>query len=170
MEGIRNHISQHKLALATYASAKDDLDNATRLVATAHSALSANLRVLHPLVPESENDCRATAEAYEASIKQWNDGPAPDSKRFRTALDTLLANVTVRINAIQLRQGDNTYMKALATIESLLEIQAQRRALTRVTEELVKLLAALNDQATFISKSRSTKFGFMSKRLVSSSV
>jgi energy-coupling factor transporter ATP-binding protein EcfA2 len=151
MAGIRDHISQHKSELEAYASAKDNLDDALHRVATAHSALTANLRVLHPLIPESEQDCRAAEEAYEAAIKQWRDMPAPDSAALKTHLNTLLVAVEAKISEIQLRQGDNTYSKALAKIESLLEIKAQKQLQTRVTEELEKLRSALNEQATFVS-------------------
>jgi energy-coupling factor transporter ATP-binding protein EcfA2 len=151
MEGIRDHISQHKSELAAYASAKDNLDNAARRAATAHSALTANLRVVHPLIPESEQDCRTAAEAYESSVKQWQDMPAPDSAALKTALGTLLVAVMAKISDIQLRQGEHTYSTALAKIESLLEIKAQKQLQTRVTAELEKLLSALNEQAIFIS-------------------
>jgi energy-coupling factor transporter ATP-binding protein EcfA2 len=151
IDGIRDHISQHKAELAAYASAKGSLDNAVRHAATAHSALTANLRVLHPLIPEAEKDCCTAQQAYELSIKQWQDTPAPDSAAVKTALSALLVAVAAKISDIQLRQGEHTYSKALAKIESLLEIKAQKQLQARVTEELEKLLTALNEQATFIS-------------------
>jgi hypothetical protein len=107
--------------------------------------------VLRPLIPESEQVCRAAEEGYEASIKQWHDMPAPDSAALKTLLNTLLLAVEARISEIQMRQGENTYSKTLEKIESLLEIKAQRQLQTRVTEELEKLRSALNEQATFIS-------------------
>jgi hypothetical protein len=122
-----------------------------RRAATAHSALTANLRVLHPLIPESERDCRTAADVYGSLIKQWEGMEAPDSAAFKAALSFRLVTVLAKINDIQPRQGEHTYVKALAKIESLLEIKAQRQLQTRVAEELEKLLSALNEQATFIS-------------------
>jgi hypothetical protein len=150
-EGIRDHISQHKSELATYASAKEGLDNATRVAATAHNTLIANLRVLRPLIPDVDKSSVDATASYETSIKQWKDGAAPDSTAIKEGLGETLQGVLAKITDIQTRQGEHTYVKALAKIENLFEIKAQELLQTRVAEELAKLLAALSQQATFIS-------------------
>jgi energy-coupling factor transporter ATP-binding protein EcfA2 len=150
-EGIRDHISKHKSELAAYASAKEGLDKAARDAATAHNTLMANLRVLRPLIPEVEEASVNATVTYETSIKQWKDGVAPDSVLVKAALGETLGAVLAKIADIQQRQGENTYVKAQAKIEILLEIKAQEQLQTRIAEELMKLLAALNEQATFIS-------------------
>ena len=50
-----------------------------------------------------------------------------------------------------MRQGDNTYAKAKAKIDALLEIKEQESLRVRTQAQLTQLLLALNDQASFIS-------------------
>jgi uncharacterized protein YhaN len=137
--------------LAAYASAKAGLDKTVRDVGTAHKILGANLAVLVPLIPEGEKDSANATIAYAASVEEWKGGQAPDSTKLKAALGMTLAAVVAKIADIQKRQGENTYAKARAKIESLLEINDQEQSRTRISKEMAKLLGALNEQATLIS-------------------
>jgi AAA domain len=110
-EGIRDHISQHKSELAAYASAKEKLDNATRVAAAAHNTLMANLRVLRPLIPEVEESSVDATAAYETSIKQWKGGAPPDSTALKKDLGETLQAALAKTMDIQTHQGEHTYVK-----------------------------------------------------------
>jgi hypothetical protein len=107
--------------------------------------------VLRPLVPRNAVDLLELITAYAASIDQWTDGPAPEGAKVKTVLVTTLAALDSKIADIQKRQGENTYAKALAKIDSLFEIQEQEQLRARTSGELGKLLLALNEQAAFVS-------------------
>lgn len=156
-EAIVEHIRTHQAELATYGAAKNALDRAVQKLATTHEILTANLRVLSPLLPQDELACISAARAYGDSIAQWADKTEPDSARLKEALAALLSATAVRITEIETRQGDNTYANAKAKIDALFEIKDQESLRLRTQDQLTQLLAALNDQATFISSAIRTK-------------
>jgi hypothetical protein len=150
-QGIHDHIRKHQAELAAYAAAKEALDKATNELAATHNSVIANLAVLQPLVPQTAADLLLLVTEYAASIDQWTDGRAPHGTSVKAALLAALAALDSRISDIQKRQGEETYAKALAKIDNLLEIKEQEQLRARTSEELGKLLLALNEQATFVS-------------------
>jgi hypothetical protein len=156
-EAIAEHIRTHQAELAAYGAAKNALDRAVQKVATTYEILTANIRVLCPLLPQDEPACISAATAYGGSIAQRPDKAAPDSAQLKDALAALLSATAVRITEIETRQGDNTYANAKAKIDALLEIKDRESLRLRTQDQLTQLLAALNDQATFISSAIRTK-------------
>ncbi len=156
-EAIAEHIRTHRAALAAYAAAKDALDKAIEKVATVHRRLQANLAVLRPLLPANETACIAAAAAYAEIIEQWRGAMPPESAELRRLLAAVLAATDAQIAEIEARQGNNTYARAKAKIDGLLEIKDQETLRVRTHEQLAQLLSALNEQATFISGTIRTK-------------
>jgi energy-coupling factor transporter ATP-binding protein EcfA2 len=148
---VRDHIKQHREQLAEYAKAKAALDKANGAATTAHHALSAKLAVLLPLIPEEDAALRAAVTGYQAAVQGWANGAAPNSTACLAALRGSLATADAAIDNIEKRQGENTYRKAKARIDSLIEIAADDELRVATHAELIKLQESLNQQATFVS-------------------
>jgi hypothetical protein len=97
--------------------------------------------------------CIAATTAYAESIARWTDGTAPESSDFKATLATLLSTILARVTEIETRQGDNTYAKAKAKIDVLLEIKDQESARLRTLNQLTQLLTALSEQASRFQQS-----------------
>lgn len=150
-EGVRQHIALHQEELASYAKAKKALDDATTYVNAVLARLVTSLKTLLPLLGEVHVALEAELAAYLGCAEAWKDGPIPDATTLNDSLSQLTAMLDASIAEIEAKQGEHTYIKALSSLEELLELKGERELAVRTLAELERLSTALNSQAAFIS-------------------
>jgi ABC-type lipoprotein export system ATPase subunit len=151
VDGVRSHLAGHLGELAAYAKAKQELDGAAAAATRAHGILIAKLPALSKLLEHGHGLAKAATDAYLAAVEAWADSPPPASAEITSALQELLTELDARIAEIEARQGECTYGKAKAKIESILELQAEHAVAMRTKVEMESLSQALATQAAFIS-------------------
>jgi recombinational DNA repair ATPase RecF len=150
--GIAAHIAKHLGELKEYAAAKAALDLAISAANASHTRLVAGLKSLLPLLTAGHAALKNTVESYIAAIEGWKSGAAvPNSVGLRSALVKEQVQLAAAIAEIDQRQGDHTYVKALAKIERFIELKKQYDLACQLLIELVALSTSLNTQAAFVS-------------------
>lgn len=148
---IAQHIGQHLAELSDYATANNALAEANRIISDARRRLLASLDSFLALLREEQVDLRTYAETYRAAVDAWTGGTIPGSADIISALSELIDDVDGKIDDIEKKQGEHTYAKAKAKADGLRELMAEHETERSVLDELVKLSAALNDQAAIIA-------------------
>jgi len=148
---IRDLLKAHLGDLQSYNDAKTALDNADIAAAQAHNRLVARLPGVIDLSEEDHEGFRAALMAYQAGIVGWPASAAPDFAAITAALEAQLVGLDQDIADIEAKQGEYTWVKAKASIDRLLKLQADVTLALRKTEELITLHDALGSQATFVS-------------------
>ncbi len=150
-ETIREHLAKHLGELADYAAAKNTFDEARNVATKAHAHLVATLPGLVGLLGDSEEALKVNLIAYQAGIAGWPQTAVRASADIVAAIFKLLATLDLAIADIEAKQGDQTYIKAKAKIDRLVELQNERDLAVRTRDELGKLSSALTAQGTIIS-------------------
>lgn len=150
-EGVRKHLTGHLTELAEYAKASKELAEAIEAAAREKADVSALLLELANLLDDDRLQAQEACEAYRASVSAWVSGPTPCSKAIQSALIDLLIELDRSICEIEQRQGENTYIKAKAKIERLLDLKADWLLAERTTQELSEISEELEEQAAFIT-------------------
>lgn len=149
---IRDLLKAHLDDLQSYNDAKTALENAHTAATQAHNRLVARLPGMIDHLPEEDDDgFRAALLAYQAGIAGWPASAAPDSDGITAELEARLIVLDQQIAEIEEKQGEHTWVKAKASIDRLLKLQADVALATRITEELTALHDALGTQATLVS-------------------
>lgn len=150
-DAIRTHVAKHLEELADYAGAKKSLDEAKAAAIRAHTQLIAVLPVLIGLLGDGEATLKADLIAYQEAIAGWPQVGVTTSANIVAALANFYVHLNKVIAEIEAKQGDNTYAKAKARIDRLLELETERDLALKTQEELEKLSEALLAQAATIS-------------------
>ncbi len=150
--GIRDLLAEHLDDLKTYGDAKTALDAANTAATTAHSQLLVRLPALiEHLADDDGTGIKSQLIAYQAGIAGWPEAEAPDAVGLVGEIGALIADLDQQISNIEAKQGDHTWVKAKAKIDSLLELQKEIGLAVRTSQELGKLHQALTVQAKQIS-------------------
>jgi hypothetical protein len=164
-EAIGNHISQHLAELAAYAAASKELTTGERITADARRRLLTSLDSLADLLHENHAALTAQITKYRGAVNGWAAGAAPGSAELLAAIAALVGDVDMKIAAIEKKQGEHTYTKAKAKVDTLRELKTEHETALRTLIELTKLSAALNDQAATVSAAIRAKVQSLLDRL-----
>lgn len=149
---IRDLLNAHLDDLQSYNDAKTALDDANTAANQAHIRLVARLPAMIDYLPEEDpGGFRAALIVYQAGIAEWPASAAPDSAGITAELEARLIGLDQEIADIEEKQGEHTWVKAYASIDRLLKLQADVALATRTTEELTALHDALGTQTTLVS-------------------
>lgn len=151
LEAVRQHISAHRAQLADYARAKTALDDATSTLRAVHTQLVSALQALLLLLGDGYAAPKSALTDYLAAASSWEGGPIPEATNLCASLNELTTAVDASIAEIEVRQGENTYRRALTKLEELVELKEERELAIRILDELRRLSTALNEQAACIS-------------------
>jgi hypothetical protein len=150
-EAVRDHIKAHREQLAEYATAKRNLDGAQTQASKSCQALLAQLKATLPLIPEAEKTLRDALSNYQTALQGWKGEAAPNSAALVSEIKKYSASIAASIDAIEKRQGENTYNKVRTRIDALIELAADDELRTKTHGELLRLQDSLNTQAAFVS-------------------
>ena len=150
--GIRDLLVEHLDDLKTYGDAKTALDGANTAATTAHNRLLVRLPALIDYLSDDDGTgIKSQLIAYQAGIAGWPAAEAPDAVGIVGEIAALIADLDQQISDIEAKQGDHTWVKAKAKIDSLIELQDEIGLAVRTSQELGKLHEALTAQAKQIS-------------------
>lgn len=147
--GISQHLVEHLQALAAYRTAKTQLESAKTSAKSVYQELLAGVQALiaqDPPAPLGEQ-----LKSYFGKLRKGPEPSADDESNLREALAAFAAQLDEDIEAIETRQGEATYGKAVALVQRLIELNGQRRQAEREREELQALASELNVQASLIT-------------------
>lgn len=150
-EAIRDHLAKHLEQLAEYAAAKKACDDARTAATKAHSQLLASLPGLIGLLSDRDSALKSDLVAYQSLVAGWPKNATPASVGIVESIGRLLTTLDQTIADIEARQGDNTYIKAKAKLDRMLELEHERNLLVRTSNELGTLSRALATQAETIA-------------------
>ncbi len=149
---IRDLLKVHLDDLKSYNGAKTALHEADSVATQAHNRLFARLPVMIDHQPDEDPDgFRVALIDYQTGISEWPASAAPDSGAITAGLKARLIDLDQEIADIEEKQGENTWVKAKASIDRLLKLRTDVALATRTTEELTALHGALGTQATLVS-------------------
>ena len=151
VEGVRNHIARHRSDLARYATAREQLEDATATVCSLQGSIGNALEVLGPLLSEEFADAQAALADYVPLVTSWNSGEVPEAGGVKEALVGLLAAVDGSIKSIEAEHGENTYRRAVARLEEIIDLKCERDGAVRLLTELKELSIQLDTQASFVT-------------------
>jgi hypothetical protein len=150
--GIRDLLVEHLDDLKTYGDAKTALDDANTAATTAHNRLLVRLPALiEHLTDDDGTGIKSQLIAYQNGIAGWPAAEAPDTAGIIGEIAALIGDLDRQISDIEAKQGDHTWVKAKAKIDSLLELKQEIGSAVRTSQELGKLHEALTAQAKQIS-------------------
>ncbi len=150
-EGVHKHITTHLAELADYAKAKKTLADAISNVSKVHAQLVAAAKALPPLLSDEHAAQKKLLATYQETAESWQSGSAPDAVMLKKSLHELTISLDANIAAIEAKQGENTYVKALGKLEAFIDLKDERELAALTLAELEKISMSLNDQAAFIS-------------------
>jgi recombinational DNA repair ATPase RecF len=150
-DAIREHVANHLEDLADYADAKKTRDDSKTAATKAHTQLAASLPGLIGLLGDSGAALKSDLVAYQVAVAGWPKNTAPASVDIVASISKLLTTLDKAISDIEAKQGDHTYIKAKAKIDSLLELEGERNLALQTSKELGTLSEALTAQAATIS-------------------
>ena len=156
-EAIRAHIKDNLHHLADYAKAKKMRDDARATADRAHHQALASAGSLIALLGDGEQPLRDALASYRTELTAWRSGASPDTGTMTAQLGTLLETLDHDIAEITAKQGENTFVKAKAKIDRLLELAEERALAIRTSNELDALSDSLTTQAAFVSSEIRTK-------------
>lgn len=151
-EGVRQHIAARRADLAAYAKSKEALDKAKSTVDELHRQLCSELNMLVRLLSGAHVELKEALVAYLEAAKLWKGGTVPDAATLRASLHKLIKELDEKVAAIEAKQGENNYVKALGKLEDLLELAEDRKRAMRTVAERERLASELNTQAAFIAR------------------
>jgi hypothetical protein len=148
---IHQHIGARLGGLATYASAKSEMEKTQDRLSKVKDRLDAGLETLIGLCTESHPVAELALKEYRAAVIAWSGSAPPDSTAAQAQLLAVQAASKATIEDIEARQGDHTFAKAKAKTDALIELGKEFRHAQRLAEELGKLSEALTAQTAQIS-------------------
>lgn len=148
--GIRVHLAEHLNGLASYATAKKDLDRAVQDAGTAQTRLDSALKGLSDLLGDERETLKIGLANYRVAVETWAENGTPDSAPLVDTLTTFISDLNRQINEIEEKQGDHTYNKAKTIIDRLLEIQTERLITERTNAELTEIFQSLASLGTIV--------------------
>lgn len=169
-DAIKLHLTTELGKLTGYATARSAMLSAKADSSNARASLSAALSVLAGLLRAAQEEAAANViQSYEDALRPWKpSNPVPDSAPVVDVIAHLTPIIKARRDEIVASQGERTFAKALAKLDSLVEIKENILLATSIRTEREKLRASLEDAAATISHHISSQVEGMLGQLTSS--
>lgn len=148
---IRLSLGEKISELKSYREALTEMDSARSFLDSLKTALTNDLSEASTSLREANYECNATT-AYSEFITGWDIGDnTPDSQSAVEELIRLRRTIEADVKAIENRQGEHTYGKALSTAQNLLRVKVDLERIERTKAEMVAISDQLNQQSHAIN-------------------